>query len=125
MCHRYMETFRKNLNLVIMLVGFAGTFIGIGVGWADIKSTKKSCEENSKQITDIRSNGTELSRRDRENQTTLHQEVNRRIALLEDAVREYAQVRIEIAQTKGEIIEIKDRLGGIVEMLKHVNIVKP
>lgn len=139
-----METFRKNLNTVVMLIGFAGTFVGIGVGWSDIRSANLKGIENARsiienrtlaekqiaetraacdqQIADIRSNGTELSRRDRENQLTQHAEVNRRLELLEKVVAEYGQVRIEIAGTKVEIVEIKERLNGIVDLLKRVNI---
>lgn len=140
-----MDTFKRDFGFYTMLIGFAGTFIGIGVGWADIKATSVKCAELAarvvenrsiaekqavdtrteceKQIADIRANGTELSRRESKNQENLHAEMARRTALLEDAVREYANVRIEIAQTKGEIIEIKDRLNGILTMLNRVNIV--
>jgi hypothetical protein len=120
-----MEPLRKNLVVWMLLIGFAGTFIGIGVGWADIKRSNEKGEENSRQIADIRANGTELSRRDRETQATLHLEVNRRIEVLEKIISEYGTIRIEVAQTRGEIIEIKERLSHILALLDAMTTRKP
>lgn len=117
-----MDTIKRNINLIVSIFGFAGTFIAVGVGWADIKNNNQRVAVVEQQVTDIRINGTELSRRERQDQVTIHADERRRLEQLEKAVSEYANVRIEVASTKMEVLEVKDRLSSIMEMLKRVNI---